>query len=191
MRFQKILSYDVYGSEQTARFDRVCSLLNQTIDPPSDAPDGLNAHNAVVFSSPRLRAITGIDCDTASEVIIEPALNEIPFELRQCCTADDLEARGSVAVREAFLYLFCNNQLATPHQELQSEFEHILTLSSENPDALAVSHTFRLRLLDVYVKTGRTLFERPESIHEYLNPAEHWLAFGSFVQISSSHPENT
>lgn len=184
MHFQKILSYDVYGTHREGRFTHVCSLLNQTNDPDTLEPAKLFADNTHVFISPRKRAIGCLNQTTAVSVTILPALNEIPFDLERVCTPAELEARGSVAVRSAFLQLFINNQLSINHKTLQEECEYLLTISKDHPEALAISHTFRLRLLETYLKTNRRLFDEPALIQEHLNPKEHWADFGSFIPMS-------
>ena len=185
MQFQKILSYDVYGTHKEGRFNRVCNLLNQTLDPSTLEPAGLSAENKDVFISPRKRAISCLNQVTANSITVLPALNEIAFDLERVCTHAEFEAKGSVAVRSAFLELFIKNQLSINHKTLQEECEHLLTISKDNPDALAISHTFRLRLLETYLKTNRQLFEEPTLLSKHLNPKEHWADFGSFIPMST------
>ena len=183
MHFQKILSYDVYGTHKEGRFTHVCALLNQTSDPDTLEPAMLATHSKDIFISPRKRAIGCLNQTTAISVTVLPALNEIPFDLARVCTPTEFETNGSVAVRSAFLTLFINNQLSINHRNLQEECEYLLTISKDNPDALAISHTFRLRLLETYLKTNRQLFSEPTLIQKYLNPNEHWADFGSFIPM--------
>jgi hypothetical protein len=183
MQFQKILSYDVYGQDPSRRFDYVCSLLDQSIDPPSLESSQLTAGQRAVFISPRLRAISCLNSETATEVTIVPALNEIPFDLRLGCTAEEFAAKGSVVVRQTFIKLFVEDKLNISHHDLKNEFDYLLSLSEQNKDALAVSHTFRLKLLETYLKTNQKLFAEPTLIHNYLNPTVHFAHFGSFIDI--------
>jgi hypothetical protein len=183
MHFQKILSYDVYGPHQEGRFKYVCNLLNQTVDPCTLEPKMLTAHSKDVFISPRRRALSCLNQATAPSVTVVPALNEIPFDLERVCTSADFELNGSVAVRSAFLELFTNNQLALNHKTLQDECEHLLTISKDNPEALAISHTFRLRILETYLKTNRQLFDEPALLQKHLNPKEHWADFGAYIHM--------
>jgi len=183
MQFQKILSYGVYGNKSTNKYTHVCALLKQTIDPSSSQKGQLDADGKLVFISPRTRAISCLNVDTTTTVRVEPALNEIPFDLMRYCSAEEFADKGSTAVREAFLHLFVTNQLAISHKKLQTEFEHILALSHEYPDALAISHTFRLRLLQTYLKTDQDLFADPKQVYNHLDPTEHWLSFGDQIAM--------
>jgi hypothetical protein len=183
MQFQKILSYDVYGQNPAKRFDYICSLLDQTIDPTSLEPSLINANDKAVYISPRARALSCLNQDTALSITILQSLNEVPFALKSVCTAADFERQGSTAVRQAFLDLFIADRLDLSHKQLKAELDYLLTLSKDNPDALAISHTFRLRLLQTYLKTNRELFNEPKLILEYLDPNVHWADFGSFVSL--------
>jgi len=71
-----------------------------------------------VFISPRLRATTKISHKTAESIVIEPALNEIPFDLKQYCTERDFSDHGSILVRKVFLHLFSTNKLLKEHEVL-------------------------------------------------------------------------
>ena len=187
MKFQKILSYDVYGSDHTSRFNYVCSLLNQTTDPDTLEPKKIIGEAKAVFISPRKRALTCLNQDRAISITILPELNEIPFDLKLGCTAAEFQTHGSLAVRRAFLELFVTNKLGLSHKILKAELDYLLELSAKNTEALAISHTFRLRLLETYHQTDRQLFAEPALIKKYLDPTVHWADFGSFIDINTAN----
>lgn len=182
MEIIKILPYDVYGGD-VSKYKYVCDLLMQTIDPVSLEPGKLNCRNLYVYTSPRRRAITCINVDTAKSIIINESLNEIPFSLRRYCSEENFIQYGSVAVRKAFNDSFVNDDLGISHQKLQYEIKEILHLHEVSRPVLCVSHTFRMKCIEVYNQIGDRMFKEPGQIRKFINPKKHLFHFGEEIAV--------
>jgi hypothetical protein len=183
MQFQKILSYDVYGVGAKPSYEHVCTLLAQEINPPSLESGKLNCRKCLVYCSALNRAFSCLDISTTGKVILLPALNEIPFSLAKYVTKKGFEISGSTAVRRAFIEAFVANDLNISHQELQRQLLEIIDLHKREPEALAVSHTFRLKLIQIYTQIGDELFNKPISIRDFIKQEVKILDFGETVII--------
>ncbi len=184
MTIQKILDYDIYaGTSGTARYLRVCSLLNQTIDPDTLYPDTLDCFGQSVLTSPRKRAQNCIKKSSAKSITPSLALNEIAFELKEFCTEENFLQHGSTAVRAAFVQAFIMNRLAIPHTQLQSELKEILAVTHQSEITLRISHTFRIKMIEIYSIIGDELFNNPSLIKDYLDTEKHLFAFGEKIEV--------
>lgn len=184
MRIQKILAYDVYANTTgTTRYQRVLNLLNQTIDPATLLPNSLDCSQQTVFTSPRKRAVTCINSDSASSVTEHQELNEIAFSLQEFCSEEDFLKNGSDAVRRAFVQAFIENKLSISHKQLQIELESVFELNKQANPPLCISHTFRMKLLEIYANVGNDLFQNPVIIKDFTDSSKHMYEFGEIIEI--------
>lgn len=183
MKVVKILPYSVYGEIGNA-YEYVCNLLMHRVDPPSLKPSELDCRNAKVFCSPRKRALDCLNRSTASSVAVTDILDEIPFDIKPYCTPDEFKRGGSTVVRRAFIQAFVDNQLNLSRDEIQTQLEAVRKLALEHSDALAISHTFRMKLLMIYQEIGNELFRSPEVIQYHIDPHRHILQFGESIEFS-------
>ena len=184
MIIQKILRYDIYaGTHGSDRYKHVCNLLMQTVDPDTLLPDTLDCRDQVVLTSPRQRATTCIKTSSAKSVTEISELNEITFQLNNFCTEESFLKNGSSAVRSAFIEAFIANKLGVPHTQLQSELDFILNLSKQHNPPLCVSHTFRMKLIEIYSHIGAELFNNPNIIKKYIDPERHLYTFAETIEI--------
>ncbi len=184
MLIQKILAYDVYNNTTgTERYQHVIALLNQSIDPISLHPDTLDCNQQAVLTSPRKRALTCINKNSALSVTTYSELNEIAFSLQDFCTENDFLENGSTAVRAAFAHAFMEDKLSISHKQLQTELINILALSKEAVPPLCVSHTFRMKLLEIYKKIGDELFSDPRIIKEHIDYKTHLYKFSEIIEV--------
>jgi len=184
MYIQKILEYDVYAKTiGKARYQRVFKLLNQSIDPETLLPDSINCGQQAVLISPRKRAMFCIKKDSTSSISASPELNEITFSLQEFCTEENFLKDGSTAVRKAFVQAFIEDKLGTTHEQLQTELESILSLNKQVEPPLCISHTFRMKLLEIYANIGDDLFQNPTTIKEHIDCKKHLYEFGEIIEI--------
>lgn len=184
MYIKKILAYDVYAETTgTARYQHVIKLLNQSIDPETLLPNLIDCGQQAVSTSPRKRAVSCINKDSTSSISVYPALNEIAFSLQKFCSEEDFLRDGSSAVRRAFVQAFVEDKLGISHKQLQTELEGILTQSKQVEPPLCISHTFRMKLLEIYANIGGDLFQNPTIIHKYIDCDKHLYEFGETIKI--------
>lgn len=184
MVIQKILSYDIYaGTYGPDRYKHVCNLLMQTVDPNTLLPDTLDCRDQIVLTSPRPRATACIKISSAKSVTEISELNEIIFQLNIFCNEESFLKSGSSAVRSAFIEAFIANKLGVLHTQLQGELDFILNLSRQRNPPLCISHTFRMKLIEIYSHIGAELFINPNIIRQYINPERHLYTFEETIEI--------
>ena len=184
MNIQKILAYDLYtNTTGTARYQRVCAVLEQSVEPLTLHPNTLDCGHQPVLCSPRARALDCLDTRTATAVTITPELNELAFSLADFCSEERFLEQGSTAVRQAFTQAFITNQLSVSHPELKAELDFILSFKNQSHPPLGISHTFRLKLLEIYAAVGAELFDQPASLEKHLDSQNHFYAFGHVLEL--------
>jgi len=183
MQVQKILSYDVYGESTGNSYQYVCDLLTQDIDPPSREPNNLNCRGYLVYTSSLKRAVGCIDNDTSKDVIIKKALNEIPFSLEKYCTKELFKDEGGFAVRSAFVTAFIEDNLDVTREQLQREIIEVLALGIGEEQIMLLTHTFRMKLIEVYGQIGSELFTNPGCIKNFIKPETKLFEFGEIINI--------
>ncbi len=184
MHIRKILTYDVYANTVgAARYQHVVKLLNQSIDPDTLLTDSLDCGKQAVLTSPLKRAVQCIKRDSALSITASPQLTEIAFPLQEYCTENDFLEYGSVAVRKAFVQAFIEDKLCVPHKQLKKELEDILILRGQAKPPLCISHTFRMKLLEIYASIGDDLFRNPSLLGTYVSPEKHLYEFGEIIEV--------
>jgi hypothetical protein len=184
MHIKKILAYDVYAKTiGTVRYQYVSKLLNQSVDPETLLLNSLDCSQQAVFTSPQKRAVSCIKKDSTSSISTYPALNEIAFSLQEFCNEKDFLRDGSSAVRKAFVQAFIEDKLHTSHEVLQTELASIFELSKQAKPPLCISHTFRMKLLEIYANIGKSLFQNPAIIQKYIDYNKHLYEFGEIIEI--------
>lgn len=184
MIIQKILKYDLYAETSGRdKYTRVCSLLEQSIEPETLMPKALDCHGKPVATSPRQRAVDCIKISSAKSITEMSALNEIPFSLKNFCSEAEFLKNDSSAVRRSFITAFESDQLLISHSQLQKELDDILLLKHTSPHLLCISHTFRMKLIGTYNLVGAELFSKPSIIGKYLDPNKHLYNFGEMIVV--------
>ena len=83
---------------------------------------------------------------------------------------------------------FTENKLCISHDQLQTELESVIKISKQTDPPLCISHTFRMKLLEIYSKIGENLFQNPSIIKEYIYELTSGTIF-DFLRIFEEHPE--
>lgn len=184
MRIYKIPAYDLYANTTgTARFARVCDLLAQRIDPPTQHPQSFDCKSAPVYCSSLQRAHQCVDPTSTPLLTLYPGLNEIPFELSQFCDSDTFARDGSTAVRLAFVTAFANDALLIPLQQIKDELLELERIAAAHPTAIAITHTFRMKIIELYVERGDRIFDDPEQVLQRIDPRRHLYPFGATLSF--------
>jgi hypothetical protein len=184
MNIQKILAYDLYSNTTgTARYQRVCAVLEQSVEPLTLHPHMLACGQQPILCSPRARARDCLDSRTATAVTITPELNELAFSLAEFCSEELFLEQGSTAVRQAFIQAFSTDKLSVSHLELKAELDFILSVKNQPHPPLSISHTFRMKLLEIYATVGAELFDQPASLEKHLDSQNHFYAFGHILEL--------
>lgn len=187
IHFIKIAAYDT-GKNRTDSYTYAYNLLRLELDPPSDAPHTLHCDKAThILSSPLLRAKQSIPEKFIEISTFLDSLREIPFDLTKFVTEVEYIEKGSTAVRTAFATAFCADELNISLANLKKEVEQLLEQAvelAETENVYIVSHSFRMKLLEAYIKSQGQIFAKPELIYGYLSLAQKTYESGAGFEVS-------
>ncbi len=188
--FTKILKYELYPKQlsQAETFRYITDILTQTKDPASTATQKITFTKGTVFSSPLRRAQESIKIEGDAKNQILPELREIPFDITKDCSEIEWEQKGSTLIRILFKKLFIEDRLLISRQKIFDEIRTVLTkcLAQKKQDITIISHSFRLKIIETYIKTKGELEKNPELIHQYLFDDKKTFGFGEGFLVSET-----
>lgn len=187
IKFIKILSYELKPQKGDV-FDYLASVTCQSTDPPSLEPGKLKLSSPTVLHSTLLRAEGCIQKKKNPEYISTNDLNEIPFDLEGLCGRDLWNKYGSVAVRQKFKEGFLKDQLLLSRKEIFDGVRRVLSIcqkKSNAGDVSVVSHSFRLVIIEAYIKTEGLIEKEPALISDYISDDKKRYEFGGGFEILS------
>ncbi len=170
IKFIKIAPYDT-GKLRSDSFEYAQALLSQTINPPAIEIGSLILPEAdIIFCSPLKRAQQSAAKSLSPEIVTIDQLAEIRFDISMFTNSDQYQKFGSSVIRQAFVKAFIKNGLEQPLQDLESETEHLLDLlNMNNQNVIAISHSFRMKVIEAYILSNKQLFREPTLIKNFIN----------------------
>lgn len=140
-----------------------------------------------IFTSPLLRAKQTANYLAAQnnlQVKLTEDLAEVKFDLGQLVTEEEYQSFGSKLVRQRFIDAFIHDQLHEPRRSIQKRFQSLLSLFNQLPDGdyLAISHSFFMKLLYIYLTYG-DIFKQPELLTKHFLPDKKTFDFGKGFEI--------
>lgn len=167
--FRKTVSYDL-GKDRPDVFQYLQKVGMQTIDPKPQHIFSAPIEHSVIFHSTLSRVSDSFPKDKNDTLFAFNELREILFDLQILCTQEEFEREGSSIVRKRFKEFFIADNLPQKRAELFSEIKKMLNeiQTSSNDTILVVSHSFRLKLIESYVKTNGDIEKNPALIHDYI-----------------------
>jgi len=108
-------------------------------------------------------------------------LAEILFDIKKLCTRKEWQKEKSNIIRRRFKEFFINDQLPIKRVEIFNEIKRVLNncLSrSEFFDITIISHSFRLKLIEIFIETKGEIVETPVLIHKYILDDKKTYEFG-------------
>lgn len=182
--FTKILSYNLRRHD----FGYVCSILNQSVDPPPLLPHQLHLRDNAVYYSTLKRSVDCIQYEHAKVYRPQAELNEVAFSLAGACTESEWFSQGSKIVRKVFIQKFLNDSLVLSRQELFRQIRellHSVLLGGES--ATFVSHSFRMKLCESYIATEGRILNSPELIKNHISSDKKTFDFGQGFTASETN----
>lgn len=176
--FRKIGPYEVPRTTEDIR-----QLLLGRTDPSSAVipPDVIIGH---VYSSPRRRARTSVISDTLG---IVPELDEVSFDP----LAPDLQQTSpltSTDVRQAFVHHWMQDTLSLSRYQIMNETRSLFRmLLQENRHATVISHTFRLKIIEGYIRFGDNVFTDRSLLAQTLDCSRRIFDFRQSFSANISH----
>jgi len=159
----------------------------QLIDPPPKKSAGLIIKADLVLYSPARRVREGVNLKTKNKFEIL-ALKEITFNLKKMVTEEELSKYGSSIVRARFKKAFIKDKLPVKRTILLKEAKEIINRCLAEPsktEIAIISHSFRLKIIEAFIKTNGQLAQNPELIHNFLKDEEKTYEFGQGFSVSN------
>jgi len=179
--FRKILEYDTKKGQPDS-FIYACKLLSQEVSPDSLQKGGFISLSNIILSSNLKRAKQCIKKDISLKIIFNSSLNEIPFELASNCSKSQYEKYGSRIVRRVFKKLFIEDKLMIKRRKIFREIENLLSFIRKNfkseKNIMILSHSFRLKCIEAYLKTSGKIIQNPELMEQYIDDSRKTFNFG-------------
>lgn len=109
-------------------------------------------------------------------------LDEIPFKLDKYCDDSRYKEEGNKAVRKIFKRLFVEDKLMIKRKQIFSQIDKLfLDIKNKYRSEkiiTVVSHSFRLKCIEAYLKTNRKILENPKLTGEYIKNNQKTFNFG-------------
>lgn len=163
------------------------SIGLQIFDPPPLQPQQLVTTASNVYYSPLKRVKESLILQSNTKYIEVAELAEIPFDLHQLCSKKLWEKEGSIAVRREFVKAYVASKLPVATQDLIKQTKDILRILAKYPEETsieAISHSFRLKLIEAFIDTEGRLEYQPELITYFIHPDQKTFAFGESFEVS-------
>jgi len=186
IHFRKICDYPRTPTKGDV-FEYLCALTKHKIDPPTLHPRELGITDKVVFASPLKRSRECLLVRPDTPVFYPDQLKEIPFDLATLCTHKEWEEQKSTIVRTRFVDAFVADRLLTPQAMIIHEIRDVLDRLHAQPQisATVVSHSFRLKVIEAYIKTQGALAAQPDLLRTFIRADTPTYAFGKGFDVST------
>lgn len=179
--FRKILDYDLKKYKPNT-FIYACKILSQSINPDSLKKENFIPTTKITFHSELKRARQCIRKNKNSKLLATKFLNEIPFRLEDHCNEFEYKKEGSLAVRRAFKKLFIEDKLMISRNKIFDEIYIFLKYVNDNfksqKSITVISHSFRLKCIEAYLKTNGRIIKSPKLIEQYISDPTKTFSFG-------------
>ncbi len=188
IHFVKTLKYNL-NPRNTDIFDYLSKLTLQKIDPPSTARACFHVDAGIILYSPLRRVIDTLPKTENLVYICIDILREIPFDLKKLCTKNEWEEKGSNIVRQRFKDFFIRDKLPSSREQIFDEAKKILCrcfMESKFNKVTVISHSFRLKIIEAFIKSNGKIESNPKLIHEYILDNKRTYEFGGGFSIKNN-----
>lgn len=167
-------------------FEYLSDLTMQKIDPPGISGNHIRTGTKVVFHSPLKRVIDTLEFRKDVKYIKTDELSEILFDVKKLCTKKEWQKEKSNIIRRRFKEFFIKDHLPTKRSQIFDEIKNVLNDCLSRPELFniaVISHSFRLKLIEVFIDTKGEILNNPDLIHKYLFDDKKTYQFGSGFNI--------
>lgn len=179
--FIKTVSYKNKFVSQKRTYDFLCNLSLQRVDPKPLKKYYVDNSFDVVFCSDLRRVKESIVVRDNIPIIKNCILNEVIFDLKEMVCFDDWKKEGSNFVRKKFKEFFIKDMLFQSRRQIFSEIEDFLShIQSvyKGKKVLVLSHSFKLKLIESFIKTKGQVRYDPNLINDFLDNNKKTFDFG-------------
>lgn len=179
--FRKILEYDLKKNQKNS-YIHAYKVLSQEVNPDSLQKEKFIPKSRIVFCSKLIRAKQCLKKDKNLKIIFTKSLNEIPFKIKIYLKKIDYEKLGSVSVRKIFKKLFIEDKLMISRNQIFIEIKKFIEDLKNNYNSeksiTIISHSFRLKCIEAYLKTEGKIINNPKLIEKYIKDDKKTFDFG-------------
>lgn len=180
LTFIKVLKYEVPEPKEK-NFDYYRKLGLQQIDPPTLEPGKLSIPSGVVFHSTLRRAVECLTPNHGAVYVPTTSLNEIRFDLETMGSREEWKKYGSFLVRKKFKEQLIDDKLPEKRSVVLYDVKSVLLqYLNDYPerDAFFISHSFRMKIFEAFIRTKGQLEFSPEMINDYVGDDVNTYKFG-------------
>jgi len=185
--FIKMLAYQ-QTPETGDAFTYLDCVTTQRIDPSSLHPGELHLNAPIVFHSPLQRVTDCLAADDRQKRVVLQELREIHFSLQSLCSYEEWKKERSIIVRRRFKEAFIADTLLLSRATIEQEVQNVLRLVGSHAEAVVVSHSFRLKLIEATIKTRGEIFRDPKLIHEWIRDDHKTYDWGEGFEVDHAEP---
>jgi len=111
---------------------------------------------------------------------LDERLREIKFKMENLLTGEKYGELGSDLVRKRFIDAFIADSLIEKREEIQTRMESILNdlFQKGLNSVLLVSHSFLMKLMNIYHCQSVNIFSDPKLLKEHFDPDKKTFEFG-------------
>lgn len=175
----KIPKYKTNLKDDKKTYNYLYAVGLQIRNPPSENKNVFRFEkNSIIFHSSLKRSLSSLNKKDHNISLKE--LNEIPFDLKKMCTFKEWKIDKSKIVRKKFKDFFIADKLPLKRKVIFSEIRKIIRIAGKykNKKVYIISHSFRLKILEAFIKTKGKIEGRPKLIHKYLFDNKKTYEFG-------------
>ncbi len=176
--------YSAKDKDQLERFDFLAQLTLQTINPKPLHEFRNIEKDIFILHSPLNRVLLSLPLNSNHSSDIN--LKEVLFDLKKFCSFGEFKKEGSVMVRKKFKEFFIADMLPEKRSSLFKGIKLILKRieKMKEKEILVISHSFKLKLIEVYLKTNGKIEQNPKLIHLFIKEDEKTFDFEDGFDIT-------
>jgi hypothetical protein len=176
--FLKTNSYDL-RKDKADRYVYLCNVGLQKIDPLPLNPNTLVIPTKYVVYSMLKRVSESLKHNQKQIYIPNCLLNEMIFDINSMCSEEEFNKLGSCLIRKRFCELFIKDALPQKRLALFNQIKQFLNEVSKIKceEITVISHSFKLKLFEAYLKTNGQIELQPELITNFIKYNEKTFEF--------------
>ena len=122
----------------------------------------------MVICSPLKRVILSMPNNI--NYITDDSLKEVLFDLSKFTSAQEFSSNGSVLIRRKFKEFFIKDELPEKRNQIFRKIRILLEKLQKikEEEVVIVSHSFKLKLIEAYIKTRGRIEYEPELIRKFI-----------------------
>lgn len=186
INFIKISEYETKPKNRDV-FGYICDVASQKINPSTLKSGSLRFDTPIIFHSPLRRAVECLEVKENVRYFSDVSLREIPFDMSRMCSREEWSVERSKIVRRRFKEFFISDRLLISRNEIIRETRNFLArcyILSKTSGITVVSHSFRLKIFEAFIKSQGGLTQTPSLIYDHIKDDKKTFEFGEGFSVA-------